>query len=191
MVNIALPEPLNPLRSPHRKLAPVTSQTISFDSDAQGWKGVDRIEHHAAGGAKGGYITVSRSGGALPIALSPVKSPLAGDWPQVLGGRGARLSCQVRSARSGGKVRVEIFAGDTAQWSHELDATFTPQWTEAAASLRYGWSDAEAAEAGWVRSATGSSWSDTVTHVGKVVVSSGVMEKLERFDLDEVSVAGE
>jgi len=191
MVNVALPESLNPLRSPHRKLAPVTSQTISFDIDAQGWKGVDRIAHHAAGGAKGGYISASRSGGALPIALSPVKSPLAGDWPQTFGGRGARLSCLVRSARPGGKVRVEIFAGDTAQWSHELDATFTPQWNEAVASLRYGWSDAEATEAGWVRSATGFSWSDTLTHVGKVVITSGEEGAPESFDLDEVRVAGE
>ncbi len=187
MVNTVLPEPLNPLRNPHRKPAPVTSRTISFDQGAEGWKGVDKIEPHAEGGAKGGCITVSRSGHATPVAMSPVQSPLAGNWPDRFGGKEATLSCQVRSPQAGGKVRFEIFAGDTAQWSLETDASFTPQWTPASTSMRYGWTDAEAAEAGWVRASTAFSWADTITHVGKIVITGAPTN----FDLDEVKVTGQ
>ena len=194
MVNTALREPLNPLKSPYVKPAPVASKTITFDTDAQGWKGVDKIAHHTEGGANGGYISLSRSGRALPIALSPTKAgetPFAGDWSKLFGGREAKVSCQVRAPKTGGKVRIEIFAGDAAQWYHESATPFTPQWAEYTASLKYAWSDAEAATAGWVRAANGFSWSDTITHVGKLVITSGIAGALETFDLDEVSVAGE
>ena len=194
MVNTALREPLNPLRSPHLKPAPVAAKTVSFDADAQGWKGVDKVEHRPEGGAKGGYLTVSRQGRSLPIALSPSKAadtPFAGDWSKLFGGRKAKVSCQVRAPKTGGKVRIEIFAGDSAQWYHESTAPFTPQWTEHSASLSYAWTDAEATAAGWVRSAVGFSWADTITHVGKVVITSGIAGALDTFDLDEVSVTGE
>ncbi len=185
MVNTALPEPLNPLRSPHRQPSPIMSQTITFDTDTQGWKGMGKTEHHNESGAKGGYLTVNRN------AQSPVKSPLAGNWPQVIGGKGARLSCQVRAPKPGGKVRIELFAGDTAQWSKETDTTFTPNWTQATAEIRYNWTDAEATEAGWARSPTAFSWSDTITHVGKIVITSGAGYSPESFDLNEVTVRGE
>ncbi len=193
MVHTGLTEPLNPLRSPHRKPAPVATKAIGFDTDAQGWKGVDKVEHHAEGGAKGGYISVSRSGRALPIALSPSlpkETPLAGDWSQIIGGQGAHITCQTRAAKTAGKVRIEIFASDVAQWYYEGKAPFTPQWTETSADLRYGWTDAEATAAGWVRAANGFSWADTITHVGKVVITSGIAGALETFDLDEIEVKG-
>ena len=177
MVNTALPEPLNPLRNPHHKAAPVASRTAGFE----GWKGVDKLDHHVEG-----YITVSRGGGLSPIAASPAKSSLAGDWTQLFGGRGAEVSVKVRAAKAGGKVRIELFAGDSAQWWHEMEDTFTNTWSTATAELRYGWSDAEAEEEGWHRTATACSWSDTITHVGKIVV----MGAADTFDLDEVKVEG-
>ena len=194
MVHTELPQPLNPLRSPHRKAAPPVSRTISFDADAQGWKGVDKLDHHPDGGARGGYVTVSRSGHGLPIAQSPFKpgeSPLAGDWTQLFGGHGATISVQTRAPKSAGKVRIELFAGDIAQWYYETTAPFTPQWSATTAEVRYNWSDAEAAEAGWHKTPTAFSWADTITHVGKVAVTSGVAGALDSFDLDEVTVNGE
>ncbi|MDB6139401.1 MAG: hypothetical protein JWO94_2473 [Verrucomicrobiaceae bacterium] len=194
MLHEAPPVALNPLRSPHRKPASLASKTLSFDTDAQGWKGVDKIEHHAEGGAKGGYISVSRSGTFLPIAFSPFKpaeTPFAGDWSQLFGGNGARITFQARATGAGGKVRLELFAGDVAQWSHESEVSFTPQWTDVTTRLHYDWTDAEASAAGWVRSGTGFSWADTITHVGKIVVTSGIQGALDRFDLDEVTVSGD
>lgn len=142
MVHTELPKVLNPLKSPHRKPAPVASKTINFDHDAQGWKGVDKIEHDPAG-----FVRVSRSGRALPIAASPATaedSPLAGDWTQLFGGKGAQVQCRVRAPKPGGKVRLEIFANDVGQWYHEIGAPFGTDWTTATATLRYDWSDAEA-----------------------------------------------
>ena len=194
MVNTELREPLNPLRSPYRKVAPINTRTVGFETDSQGWKGVDKVEHHATGGAQGGYLTVSRSSRSLPIAFSPAKvgeSPFAGDWSQLFGGKGATIRVQTRAAKTAGKVRIEIFAGDVAQWYHESSQPFSPEWTAHSAELRYSWSDAEATQAGWVRAANGFSWADTITHVGKVVITSGVAGALESFDLDEVSVTGE
>ncbi|MCF7786091.1 MAG: M15 family metallopeptidase [Prosthecobacter sp.] len=193
LVHQEMPPPENPLKSATRVIHPTTTQTLSFDADAQGWKGVDQLEHHAAGGAKGGYIHVSRSGRALPIALSPVtakESPLAGDWTQVIGGKGAEITCQVRSAKPGGRVRIELFANDIAQWQFETQTTFSPEWSKAAATLRYDWDDAEALAAGWKRAANSFSWADTIQHIGKVVIVPGAAGAQESFDLDELSVSG-
>lgn len=194
MVNTALPEPLNPLRSPYRKVEPIATRTISFDKDVQGWKGVDKIEHHADGGARGGYVSISRSGRALPIALSPstpAESPLAGDWTKVFGGNGAQVKCQVKAPKPGGRVRIEIFAGDVAQWYHEGEASFTTDWTESSATLRYDWTEAEAAKAGWTRAVQGFPWNDTIQNVGKIVITSGAAGEQVTFDLDELTVSGQ
>lgn len=188
-----LPKPRSPLKAAHRKMPPPAARTLSFDATAEGWKGVDRLEHHAAGGAKGGYIQVSRSGRALPIALSPAtarESPLAGDWSQLFGGKGAEISCHVRSSERGGRVMIELFARDVAQWQFETQTTFAPEWSRAAAALRYDWDDAEALAAGWKRAANGFSWSETIQCIGKVVVVPSAVGALESFDLDELTVSG-
>lgn len=186
-------QPGNPLKAADRTIYPASTKTISFDADAQGWKGVDQIEHHSAGGAKGGFIHVSRSGRALPIALSPVseaESSLAGDWTQIIGAHGAEITFQVRSAKMGGKVMVELFARDIAQWQFETIAMFGNEWTSATAKLRYDWSDAEALAAGWKRSVNGFSWADTIQRIGKIVIVPSAAGAQESFDLDELSVSG-
>lgn len=190
----SLPPVLNPLKSPHRAPKPAVTRTVSFDASAEGWKGVDRIEHHSAGGAQGGFVHLSRAGRALPIASSgalPLESPLAGSWPEIIGGRGAAIRCQVRAAKPGGKVQIEIFARDIAQWHFEATTSFGPEWTTATAVLRYDWSDDEAAKAGWRRAANAFSWADTVQNVGKLVIVPTAAGALDAFDLDEVTVAGE
>ncbi|MGB8167965.1 MAG: hypothetical protein WCF18_10775, partial [Chthoniobacteraceae bacterium] len=88
-----LPEPANPLRD--RPPQPIHSVRIGFDRDEEGWKGLDQIEHHADGGAVGGYVTATRGKGLAPFIHLPADakdSPLAGDWSQRFGGRGARIS---------------------------------------------------------------------------------------------------
>jgi len=193
LIHQEMKPPGNPLKASGRTIHPVSTKTISFDADAQGWKGVDQIEHHAAGGAKGGFIRVSRSGRSLPIAFSPVTaadSPLAGDWTQMIGGQGARITCQVRSTKPGGRVMIELFARDTAQWQFETTARFDTAWTEATATLRHDWSDEEAMAAGWKRSSSGFSWGDTIQRIGKVVIVPSALGAQESFDLDELSVSG-
>ena len=190
----SVPPVLNPLKSPHRKPKPAVTRTFTFDGSAEGWKGVDRIEHRTAGGAKGGFVHLSRSGRALPIAASPVlpsESPLAGSLPETIGGRGATIRCQVRSERPAGKVQIEIFARDIAQWHFETSSSFGPEWAGATAPLRYDWSDGEATKAGWRRAANAFSWADTIQNVGKIVIVPTASGALDAFDLDEVSVAGE
>ena len=74
-------------RTPH----PILTKSLSFNDEVQGWMGVDQIEHHRDGGAKGGFVRITRSGRALPIAMSPATakdSPLAGDWTMLVGGKG-------------------------------------------------------------------------------------------------------
>jgi len=172
---------------------PIASQTLTFDQSTEGWKGVDEITHHLTGGASGGYICVRRMGRSLPIALSPSlpsESPLAGNWPKRFGGTAARLTCQVRAEQEGGKVQIELFAGDIGNWSIQCDTTFGPQWQTVTAELKYDWSDDEASAAGWRRAANGFSWRDTIEHVGKVVVVPVAAGAQHQFDLDTVSVTG-
>jgi hypothetical protein len=154
---------------------------------------VDKIEHHRDGGAKRGFVRISRSGRALPIAMSPATakdSPLAGDWRTLVGGKGARITCQVRSAKAAGRVVIEIFARDISQWSIETKAPFTNDWTQALATLRYDWSDEEAKAAGWKRASGAFSWSDTIQNVGKLVILPTAAGAQESFDLDEIIVTG-
>lgn len=186
----ALPEHPNPIRS--RPPAPATTKLIAFDNDAQGWKGNDTLEHHASGGAKGGYVSVTRGNGLVPFVYSPATakdSPLAGDWTQLIGGRGATISALVRAAKAGGKVKVELFAGDISQWGFE-SGPLGEAWTRAEANLRYDWTDAEAKAAGWIPSVSAFSWADTITHVGKIVITRTAGGEADRIDVDEVSVAG-
>lgn len=186
-----LPESANPLCL--RPPAPVARQSITFDTDAQSWKGVEEIEHHAESGAKGGYITAKRGKGLVPFVHSPVlakDSPLVGDWSQIFGGRGATLSAFVRTPKPGGRAKFEIFAGDVAQWTF-TSAALGDGWTHATAKLRYDWTDAEAKAAGWTPSPTGFSWADTITHVGKVVVIRTPDGAGDRIDVDEFSVSGD
>ena len=168
-------------------------QRIDFTTDAAGWKGVDEIVHLAEGGASGGFVRFSRAGRNLPIALSgatPETSPLAGAWPEKFGGRGAEISVKVRAPREGGRAQIEVFAHDVAQWTHETTVNFGTDWREAKATLRYGWTDAEATAAGWRRSPVGFSWEETMRHVGKIVVVPSAAGPLETFDMDEVVVRG-
>lgn len=133
-------------RTPH----PISSKSLSFNDDVQGWKGVDKIEHHRDGGAKRG-LSASPAAVArcpLPCRLPPRRTlprwrlEDAGRW------KGARITCQVRSAKAAGRVVIEIFARDIAQWSIETNAPITNDWTQALAALRYDWSDEEAKAAG-------------------------------------------
>lgn len=193
LVNDELPPPVNPLKAAARIIQPTATRTISFDADAQGWKGVNKLEHHAEGGAKGGFIRISRSGRALPIAFSPAtakESLLAGDWTQIIGGEGAEITCQVRSLKAGGRVMIELFANDVAQWQFETQTSFSHAWRKASATLRYDWDDDEALAAGWKRTVSGFSWADTIQHIGKVVVVPSAAGAQESFDLDELSVSG-
>lgn len=193
LVETALPTRLSALREGEWQPRPPVAEKVGFDADAAGWTGVDRIEHHAQGGAEGGFVRVSREGRNLPIALSPAtpgESPLAGDWPVRFGGRGAVISLKVRAAKEGGTVQVELFARDTSQWAFETMTVFGGDWTSVSVPLRYGWTDAEAEAAGWRRSVAGFSWEETVRNAGKLVVVPTAAGAQPSFDLDEVVVRG-
>jgi len=85
---------------------------------------------------------------------------------------------------------IELFARDIAQWQFETSATFGSEWAQAKATLRYDWSEEEAIAAGWKRSSNGFSWTETIQHIGKVVIVPSAAGAQESFDLDEVSVRG-
>jgi hypothetical protein len=178
LANTSLPKP-KLAALPNVKLR--DEVVVTFDRDAQGWKSVDQLQHHAEG-----YIQVSRGRGLRPIALGV---PLEGDWPQVLGGEGASISARVRSAKAGGAVRMEIFARDVAQWSYERLPGFTQEWQTLSAELRYDWTDEQARAAGWVPSSHGFSWRETIRNVGKIVVVAAQTGAQETFDLDELRIS--
>jgi hypothetical protein len=176
LVNTALPPPkLTPLpRVPVRK-EPIV---ISFDRDAENWKGVESIEHHVAG-----YVTISRAKNLRPIAHG---TPLEGDWPTLLGGDEVTLSARVRAAQPGGAVRMEIFARDIAQWTFEKLPPFAADWQTIRATIRYDWTDEQAKAAGWARSPQAYPWRKTIRHAGKLVIMAAESGAQESFDLDEV-----
>jgi hypothetical protein len=189
LVNTDLPPDPHPLASTDWKPAPVKTLGFDFTGDAAHWTGVDALAHVAAGD----YVSVRREGRSLPIALSspqPAESPLVGDWPTLVGGRGARISCRVRAPQPGGRVAIEIFAGDTGAWQFLTKTEFSTDWQEAVAELRYDWTDAEAAAAGWTRATNGFGWLETLRHVGKIVVVPAAVGGQSRFDLDDVRVQG-
>jgi hypothetical protein len=187
LVDRNLPLEINPLKSADWKPMPVKSHGFDFATDAQFWKGVDAVMAHD------GFLTVSRSGRNLPIASSSVKageSPVIGDWTKIMGGRGARISCRVRSAKPGGRVMIEVFASDVGAWQFETKTSFTTDWQEATAELRYDWSDDEARAAGWKRAANGFSWRETIQNIGKLVIVPSAAGTQSSFDLDDVRVSG-
>ncbi|HPD16989.1 MAG TPA: hypothetical protein PLE19_18735 [Planctomycetota bacterium] len=176
LVDATLPAPrAEPLpRVPARK-DPVV---VSFDRDAEGWKGVDALEHH-----KEGYVTISRAGNLRPIAYG---TPLEGDWPTLLGGDEVTISARLRAPKPGGAVRLELFARDLAQWTFEKLPPFAADWQTVRVAIRYDWTDAQARAAGWAPSPIGFSWRDTVRHAGRLVIMAAESGAQERFDLDEV-----
>jgi hypothetical protein len=169
-------------------VGPVAKRQIRFDAGTEGWKGVDTLVHSASGG----FVTASREGRNLPIASSPSSpdSPFAGDWPAIFGGRQAKISCNVRAPKSGGRVQLEIFAADVAQWGFETATPFGPEWSQVSVVLRYDWTDAEAKAAGWRPSPAAFSWAETLARVGKIVVVPAAAGAQASFDLDEVEVTG-
>ncbi len=102
------------------------------------------------------------------------------------GGDGAKLSFQQRAAKPASATRVEIFAKDIAQWSHEQAPRATPEWSEATVVLRWDWSDDEARAAGWRPAVNAFSWRETVRNVGRLVIAPLVHAEDYSFDIDEV-----
>ena len=85
---------------------------------------------------------------------------------------------------------IEIFASDVGAWQFETKSTFTNDWREITAELRYDWSDDEARAAGWKRAANGFSWRETIQNIGKLVIVPAAAGAQSSFDLDEVRVSG-
>jgi hypothetical protein len=191
LVDAQLPRPVNPLRD--RAPRPVRSVRIGFDRDAEGWRGLDQIEHRVEGGVQGGYVTATRGQGLAPFHFLPADaqdSPLAGDWSQRIGGRGAAISASLRAQAAGGRVKFELFAKDITSWTF-TSANVGEGWTQASAQLRYGWTDAEAKAAGWQPNSTAFSWAETIANIGKVVVIRDGARDTGPVDLDEFLVTGE
>ncbi len=177
----------------HREPAKVSSSIIteadSFDTDTAGWLAVDEIKHHRDGGLRNGFVRLSRANNLKPFArLSLAQRKFAGDWLKHFGGEGVTISFALRSDSQSGKARVEIFAGDTGAWIHEFSPTPGPEWQTWSTTLRWDWTDAAAEAAGWTRSQQGCSWSDTIRHVGQLVVMPSATSQVSSFDLDDFSV---
>jgi hypothetical protein len=178
LVNTALPAPkLVPLPKLPVQREPLV---FSFDKDAQGWQGVDKIEHHAEG-----FITISRGKNLRPIAHA---QPLPGDWPVLLGGDQVTLSARVRAPKAGGAVRLEIFARDVSQWTFEKLPPFSTDWQSISTTIRHDWTDEQAKAAGWVPSAQAYSWRETMRHAGKIVLMAAQTGSQQSFDLDDVKI---
>ena len=166
---------------------------IGFDIDSADWKGVDRLDHRPNGGAKGGYVTATRAKNLNPIATTaadPKRSPIAGDWPALIGGDSATVSWRFRTAQTG-TLHVELFAAET-QWSYQVRQPAAGDWQSHTVTLRYDWTDAQATAAGWSRAQSAFSWRDTIRHVGRLsfAFNPGPGEATQSFDLDEVTVHG-
>jgi len=187
LVDEKMPPEVNPFKDDAWQPLPPQTHGFDFAMDAQFWKGVDAVTAHE------GFLTVSRSGRNLPIAFSSAKvgeSALVGDWTKVVGGRGARITCRVRSAVPGGRVMIEIFASDVGAWQFETKTTFDTDWQEANAELRFDWNDEEARAAGWKRAANGFTWRETLQNIGKLVIVPSAAGAQSSFDLDDVRVSG-
>ena len=179
LVDEAIATPAQPPLQRH----PVARDLVvfGFDHDAQGWKGVDKIE------ARDGFVTVSRSNNLRPIAHA---TPLAGDWSRLIGGDGVIISARVRAGRAGGAIRLELFANDVSQWIMEKLPPFTTDWRDIRVSLRYDWTDEQARAAGWQCGPMGFSWRETIQHAGKLVIMCAQGGAQDSFDLDEVRIEG-
>lgn len=178
LVNTALPAPkLAPL-----PMLPVQREPLvfTFDKDTQGWQGVDKIEHHPKG-----YVTISRDKNLRPIAHA---QPLPGDWPVLLGGDEVTLSARVRAPKSGGAVRLEIFARDVSQWTFEKLPPFSTDWQSITTTIRHDWTDEQAKAAGWVPTVQAYSWRETLRDAGKIVLMAAQNGSQQSIDLDDVKI---
>jgi hypothetical protein len=153
--------------------------SVKFSEGDNGWKGVDALEHVPGEGC----VRVSRGKGLRPIASG---SPLPGNWPAEFGGTGLLVRARLRAPAGGGGARIEIFARDVAQWYYEPAEPMDRDWKWFEAPLNYGWTDAEAVAAGWVRGPQAFGWRETLQHAGKVVVMQGNAPGSTSFDLAEL-----
>jgi hypothetical protein len=187
LVDRNLPPKINPLKDAAWEPSAVQSHVSDFASNEQTWKGVDKAT------ARDGHLTVSREGRNPPFAYSSIVTEqfMNSDWTKTVGGRGARITCRVRGGKPGGRVIIEVFAGDVGAWKFETQTTFSTDWQEATAVLRYDWTDDEARAAGWTRAHdNGFPWHETITNVGKVVITPSAAGAQTTFDLDDVRVSG-
>ncbi len=187
LVDRDLPPVVNPLKSAAWKPSPVKSYAFDFTQDAQSWKGVDKVTAHD------GHLTVSREGRNPPFAYSSIVTEqfMNSDWTKTVGGRSARIACRVRAAKPGGRMIIEVFAGDFGAWQLETMTTLSTDWQEVTAELRYDWTEGEARAAGWKRAHdNGFPWFETMTNVGKVVITPSAAGGQTSFDLDDFRVSG-
>ena len=152
---------------------------LDFAEGDHGWKGVDAIEHLAGESC----VRVSRGKGLRPIASG---QPLPGNWMADFGGRGLTIRARLRAPEGRGGARIEVFAREVAQWYFETSSTVGSDWAWFEAPLDYGWTDAEAAAAGWVRTQSAFGWRDTLRNAGKVVVMQGTAGSSSFFDMAEL-----
>lgn len=157
------------------------SVRVRFESIPEGWKGTDLMELAPGGG----WVTVTRKPGLRPFASGPL---FAGDWARHFGGKGVRLSARLRTPEPGATVRFEIFAKDLAQWYRETSERSENAFSDFSVEADFGWTDAEARAAGWVRSEQGFGWRETLRNAGRVVVMPSGGYSGDRFDLSEVRV---
>lgn len=173
-------------KKPMPKPATTPSLLSTFDRNAEGWLGIDKIEHHA----DQGFVSVSREKNG-PFATAPLaavaEGRLAGDWKTLFGDPGTTISFKVRTGHPGSFTKLEVWAEDAAPWTLTLPAARV-EWTTLSGSLRTDWTDEEATKAGWKRADHGFSWQETITHVGKIVIVPMLSTKGGSFDLDEVRI---
>jgi len=154
---------------------------VGFQSVPEGWKGADSMESTPGAGA----VTITRKAGLRPFAYGTV---FAGDWTQHFGGKGVRLSARVRTPKPGATVRFEIFAKDVAQWHRETTERTENDFANFSVEADFGWTDDQARAAGWVRSALGFGWRETLRNAGRIVVMPSGAFVDDHFDLAEVRV---
>ena len=155
---------------------------LNFSEGDYGWKGVDALEHVKAEGC----VRVSRGKGLRPIASG---QPMSGDWAAEFGGRGLNVRVRLRAAEGNAGARVEVFARDVAQWYFETRDSIGRDWKWFEVPIQYGWTDAEAIAAGWVRTQSAFGWRETLRNAGKVVVMQATAGGGQSFDLGELVLA--
>jgi hypothetical protein len=175
-----LDETWKPKPEPPWKAMPVRrgALKVSFSEGDQGWKGVDALEHIPSERC----VRVARGKGLRPIASG---QPLAGSWPVEFGGNGLLMRARLRASEGRAVARFEVFAKDVAQWFYETREPLGQDWNWFEAPLQFGWTDAEAVAAGWVRGPQSFGWRETLQNAGKVVVMQGTAQGGAAFDLAE------
>jgi hypothetical protein len=94
----------------------------------------------------------------------------------------------VRTPKPGATVRFEIFAKDVAQWHRETTERTENDFANFSVEADFGWTDDQARAAGWVRSALGFGWRETLRNAGRIVVMPSGAFMDDHFDLAEVRV---